>query len=57
MEQQLRTRILKILQKEKQTLEKETGGVHQEVRESELKEYMDLVTEERKHSTVFGGKK
>jgi hypothetical protein len=56
MEQQLRARILKIVQKEKQTLEKETGGVSQEVSETELREYMDLVAEERKHSTVFGGK-
>lgn len=56
MEQQLRTRILKIVQKEKHTLEEETGGVSQDVSETELKEYMDLVTEERKHSTVFGGK-
>jgi hypothetical protein len=56
MEQQLRARILKIVQKEKQTLEEETGGVSQEVSETELREYMDLVTEERKHSTVFGGK-
>ena len=56
MEQQLRARILKIVQKEKQTLEEETGGVSQEVSETELREYMDLVTEERKRSTVFGGK-
>jgi hypothetical protein len=56
MEQQLRARILKIVQKEKQTLEEETGGISQEVSESELREYMDLVTEERKRSTVFGGK-
>jgi hypothetical protein len=56
MEQQLRARILKIVQKEKQTLEEETGGVSQEVSETELREYMDLVTEERKHSTFFGGK-
>ena len=56
MEQQLRTRILKIVEKEKQTLEEETGGVSQEVSEIELKEYMDLVTEERKKSTAFGGK-
>ena len=56
MEQQLRARILKIVQKEKQTLEEETGGASQEVSETELREYMDLVTEERKHSTVFGGK-
>jgi hypothetical protein len=56
MEQQLRARILKIVQKEKQTLEEETGGVSQEVSETELREYMDLVTEERKHSTAFGGK-
>ncbi len=56
MEQQLRARILKIVQKEKHTLEEETGGVSQEVSETELREYMDLVTEERKRSTVFGGK-
>jgi hypothetical protein len=56
MEQQLRTRILKIVEKEKQTLEKETGGISQEVSETELKEYMDLIIEERKHSTVFGSK-
>ena len=56
MEQQLRTRILKMVEKEKQSLEEETGGISQEVSETELKEYMNLVTEERKRSTVFGGK-
>ena len=56
MEQQLRTRILKIVEKEKQTLEEETGGISQEVSETELREYMSLITEERKRSTVFGDK-
>ncbi|MGA6991503.1 MAG: hypothetical protein WBX81_13865, partial [Nitrososphaeraceae archaeon] len=56
MEQQLRTRILKIVAKEKQTLEEETGGISQEVSEIELREYMSLITEERKRSTVFRNK-
>lgn len=56
MQQQLRSRILKIIEKEKQILEEETGGVSQEVSERELTEYMDLVTEERKRSTGFGAK-
>ena len=56
MEQQLRTRILKIVEKEKQTLEEETGGISQEVSETELREYMSLITEERKRSTVFRDK-
>ena len=56
MEQQLRTRILKIVEKEKQTLEEETRGISQEVSETELREYMSLITEERKRSTVFGEK-
>ena len=56
MEQQLRTRILKIVEKEKQTLEEETGGISQEVSEIELREYMSLITEERKRSTVFRDK-
>ena len=56
MEQQLRSRILKIVAKEKQTLEEETGGISQEVSETELREYMSLITEERKRSTVFRDK-
>ncbi|MPZ05747.1 MAG: hypothetical protein GEU26_04905 [Nitrososphaeraceae archaeon] len=56
MQQQLRSRILKIIEKEKQILEEETGGVSQELSEREFTEYMDLVTEERKRSTDFGTK-
>jgi hypothetical protein len=56
MEQELRKRILKIVEKGKQNLEEQTGGVSQPVSENELKEYMDLVIEERKRSTIFGNK-
>jgi hypothetical protein len=56
MEQELRKRILKIVEKGKQNLEEQTGGVSQPVSENDLKEYMDLVIEERKRSTIFGNK-
>lgn len=45
-----------IIEKEKQILEEETGGISQEVSERELTEYMDLVTEERRRTTGFGAK-
>jgi hypothetical protein len=57
MEQELRKRILKIVEKGKQNLEEQTGGVSQPVSENDLKEYMDLVIEERKRSTIFGNKR
>jgi hypothetical protein len=56
MEQELKKKILKIVEEGKENLEDQTGGFSDSVTENDVKEYMELVKEERKRSDIFDKK-
>jgi hypothetical protein len=51
----LEKKILKIFEEGKEKLEEETEGVLYPVAKNDMEEYMDLVIDERKWSTIFNG--
>jgi hypothetical protein len=53
MEQELRKKILGIVEDNKDKIEEQTGGLSYAVTENEVKEYMELILDERKRSTIF----
>jgi hypothetical protein len=56
MEQEVRKRILKMVEDGKGLMEEQTGGLSYSVTEKEVREYMELVIHERKQSTVLNKK-
>ena len=53
MEQEVRKRILKMVEDGKDLMEEQTGGLSYSVTEKDVREYMELVIHERKQSTVL----
>jgi hypothetical protein len=56
MEQEVRKRILKMVEDGKDLMEEQTGGLSYSVTEKDVREYMELVIHERKQSTVLNKK-
>ena len=52
MEQEVRKRILKMVEDGKDRMEEQTGGISYSVTEKDVREYVELVIDERKHSTI-----
>ncbi|MFZ0646588.1 MAG: hypothetical protein WAM27_00035 [Nitrososphaeraceae archaeon] len=52
MEQEVRKRILKMVEDGKDRMEEQTGGLSYSVTEKDVREYVELVIDERKHSTI-----
>ena len=52
MEQEVRKRILKMVEDGKDRMEEQTGGFSYSVTEKDVREYVELVIDERKHSTI-----
>jgi hypothetical protein len=57
MEQEVRKRVLKMVEEGKDKMEEQTGGLSYSVTEKDLREYVELVIDERKHSTMGNKKK
>jgi hypothetical protein len=53
MEKELREKILKIVEDAKDKMEEQTGGISYSLTEKDVSEYMDLVIDERRHSTIL----
>jgi hypothetical protein len=53
MEHELRKKILKIVEDGKDKIEEQTGGLSYSVTEKDVRDYMELVIDERKHSTIL----
>jgi hypothetical protein len=54
MGQQIEGRVKKLVREQQKELEEQTGGISDEISENDLKEYMELVTEERKQAQGTG---
>jgi hypothetical protein len=52
MEQEVRKRILKMVEDGKDRMEEQTGGLSYSVTEKDVREYVELVIDERNHSTI-----
>jgi hypothetical protein len=52
MEQEVRKRVLKIVEESKDKMEEQTGGLSHSVTEKDLREYVELIVDERKQSTM-----
>ncbi len=52
--QQIEGRVKKLVREQQKELEEQTGGISDEISENDLKEYMELVTEERKQAQGTG---
>jgi hypothetical protein len=57
MEQEVRKRVLKMVEEGKDKMEEQTGGLSYSVTEKDLREYVELVIDERKQSTMGNKKK
>jgi len=57
MEQEVRKRVLKMVEEGKDKLEEQTGGLSYSVTENDVREYVELVIDERKQSTLMKEKK
>ena len=53
MEQELRKKILKIVEDAKDRMEEQTGGLSYSLTGKDVRDYMELVIDERKHSTIL----
>ena len=53
MEQELREKILKIVEDAKDKMEEQTGGISYSLTEKDVSDYMELVIDERRHSTIL----
>jgi hypothetical protein len=53
MEQEIESTVRKIIQNQQKELEQQTGGFSHEVSEGDVKEYMQLVIEERNRSSIL----
>jgi hypothetical protein len=53
MEQELREKILKIVEDAKDKMEEQTGGISYSLTEKDVSAYMELVIDERRHSTIL----
>jgi hypothetical protein len=53
MEQELKKKISGIVEDSKDEIEEQTGGLSYEVTDNDIKEYMELILDERKRSTIF----
>lgn len=53
MEQELRKKILKIVEDAKDKMEEQTGGLSYSMTEKDVSDYMELVIDERKLSTIL----
>jgi hypothetical protein len=53
MEQELREKILKIVKDAKDKMEEQTGGISYSLTEKDVSDYMELVIDERRHSTIL----
>jgi hypothetical protein len=56
MEQELRKKILRIVEDNKDKMEEQTGGLSYTVTKNDLKEYMELILDEKKKSVIFDSK-
>jgi hypothetical protein len=52
MEQEVRKRILKMVEDGKDRMEEQTGGLSYSVTEKDVREYVELVIDEKKHSAI-----
>jgi hypothetical protein len=52
MEQEVRKRILKMVEDGKDRMEEQTGGLSYSVTERDVREYVELVIDEKKHSAI-----
>jgi hypothetical protein len=52
MEQEVRKRILKMVEDGKDKMEEQTGGLSYSVTERDVREYVELVIDEKKHSAI-----
>jgi hypothetical protein len=57
MEQEVRKRVLKMAEEGKDKMEEQTGGLSYSVTENDVREYVELVVDERKQSTMMKEKK
>ena len=57
MEQEVRKRVLKMVEEGKDKMEEQTGGLSYSVTENDVREYVGLVVDERKQSTMMKEKK
>jgi hypothetical protein len=57
MEQEVRKRVLKMVEEGKDKMEEQTGGLSYSVTENDVREYVELVVDERKQSTTMKEKK
>jgi hypothetical protein len=57
MEQEVRKRVLKMVEEGKDKMEEQTGGLSYSVTENDVREYVELVVDERKQSTPMKEKK
>jgi hypothetical protein len=57
MEQEVRKRVLKMVEESKDKMEEQTGGLSYSVTENDVREYVELVVDERKQSTMMKEKK
>jgi hypothetical protein len=57
MEQEVRKRVLKMVEEGKDKMEEQTGGLSYSVTENDVREYVELVVDERKQSTMMKEKK
>jgi hypothetical protein len=53
VEQELREKILKIVEDAKDKMEEQTGGISYSLTEKDVSDYMELVIDERRHSTIL----
>jgi hypothetical protein len=53
MEQELREKILKIVEDAKDKMEEQTGGISYSLTEKDVSDYMELVIDERRQSTIL----
>jgi hypothetical protein len=53
MEQQIKRRVMKLVQNQQREMEEQTGGFSDAVTENDMKEYMEIVIEEKKRSTTI----
>jgi hypothetical protein len=53
MKQQIEGKVMKLVWEQQKEIEEQTGGFSDEVSENELKEYIELVIKEIKHSTAL----
>ncbi len=54
MDQQIENTVRKVIQRQQKELEEQTGSFSHEVSDNDVKEYMALVIEERKRSSISG---